>query len=170
MCRNKDEQNERDEGPSSLLYSLATSSNQRPIVPIREQIRQGLLTKLNEMEQSGRLNKSAQPVAQRPTECMIQFKAKETGDLVDSSEVAILKQKYHSLTSRHGKLQISAKFNAKYFTFLGFLLKQTTSRKNVALLRNLLNLRPWFENQILRISLKFAMPRIWKCLGRGCRQ
>lgn len=101
MCRrNKEEEyyDEREDGPSSLFLPLVASSSQPPVLPIREQIRQRLLNKLEEMDRSGRINKAAQPVAQRPTECTIHFEQKEP--MAGLAAEKVEKPEYRSLTAR----------------------------------------------------------------------
>lgn len=147
MCRrNKEEEyyDEREDGPSSLFLPLVASSSQPPVLPIREQIRQRLLNKLEEMDRSGRINKAAQPVAQRPTECTIHFEQKEP--MAGLAAEKVEKPEYRSLTARQEINIINETSNIKMLaSFSGCLPKQTLKTRAEPL-RSMQNLKQWFAN------------------------
>nr|CAD2167419.1 unnamed protein product [Meloidogyne enterolobii] len=95
MCKGEDEA-----GPSSLHYELQKQFKQQKYSLTKndsqqmyQQIRKNLLAQLNGIERSGRLNKTALPFHQRPTECTLKFEPKNPEELFDG-------QKPFSLTSR----------------------------------------------------------------------
>ena len=106
MCRKRLQQQEgtsgeqftdddRSERPFAWVYKLSREPLQQPVQPMRERIRARLLAKLREMEQSGRVNKAALPVAQRPTECTLRFEPKNLEEAGPSNE-----GQHQSLTAR----------------------------------------------------------------------